>query len=48
VRFTLPPSVVSERTPLEFYLILKYYPVLDKGLLRGKEIDFVKTKFEVV
>jgi len=44
----LPPSVVSERTPIEFYLIPKYHPVFDKGLRRGKKIDFSQTKFEVV
>jgi len=41
------PSVVSERTPREFYLIPKYHLVFDKGLQRGKKIDFTKTKFEV-
>jgi len=39
------PSVVSEGTPLEFYLFPKYYPVFDKGLQRGKKLDFSQTKF---
>jgi hypothetical protein len=48
VCFTRLLSVVSERTPLEFYLIPKYHPVFYKGLRRGKKIDFTKTKFGVV
>jgi len=42
------PSVVSERTPLEFYIIPKYYHIFDKGLRRGRKIDFSKTIFQVV
>jgi len=42
------PSVVSERTSIEFFIIPKYHPVFDKGLRRGKRINFSQTKFEVV
>jgi len=39
---------VSERTPLEFYLITKYHSVFDEGLRRGRKIDFSQTRFEVI
>ncbi|MHA1401978.1 MAG: hypothetical protein ACTSQE_16625, partial [Candidatus Heimdallarchaeaceae archaeon] len=47
-RQVMLPSVVSERTPLEFFIIPKYHPIFDKGLRRGKKINFSQTKFEIV
>jgi len=44
----LLPAVVSERTPIEFYIIPHYYNVFDRGLRRGKKIDFSKTIFEII